>query len=95
MSWLFGHHVNPEARARVTAALADLDQAHDLELQAAHDLIASARRQRARAQCATREMADRKEERDRIRAERVRSGEISPVTDRLRGMLEEMQRGTR
>ncbi len=80
---------------RLQAVLADLGEAHRSEQDAARDMALSAKRLQARADSIARQTRQRREDRDKQRMERVRSGQISPVTDRLRGLLEEIDRGRR
>lgn len=85
----------PPAEPRLQAVLADLGEAHRCERIAAHDMARSARRLQVQADTIARQTRERREDRDRKRAELVRSGQVSPVTDRLRGLLEEIDRGRR
>ena len=81
------------AEPRLHAVLADLGEAHHRERLAAADVVLSAQRLQSQADTITRETRERRADRDRKRAELVRSGRVSPVTDRLRGLLEEIDRG--
>ena len=91
MAWF--RPASAPAEPRLQAVLADLGEAHYRERLAAADVALSARRLHDRADTITRQTRERREDRDRKRAELVRSGQVSPVTDRLRGLLEEIDRG--
>ncbi len=85
----------PPPEPRLQAVLVDLGEAHHRERLAARDVALSAQRLQDQADAIMRETRERRAERDRKRAELVRSGRVSPVTDRLRGLLEEIDRGRR
>ncbi len=85
----------PAHEPRLQAVLADLGEAHHRERMAAADVAHSARCLHHRVDAITRETRERRADRDRKRAEDVRAGRVSPVTDRLRGLLEEIDRGRR
>lgn len=85
----------PPSEPRLQAMLADLGEAHRSDQVAAHDMARSAQRLQVQADSIARQTRQRREDRDRKRAELVRSGQVSPVTDRLRGLLEEIDRGRR
>lgn len=92
---LFRRTSHVEAETRLQAVLHELDEATDDERRAADDLVASAEHHRVRIQGETQRLLARSAERDQRRAAQVRSGEICPVTARLRGLLEEIDRGRR
>lgn len=92
---LFRRTPEPEVQTRLHAALADLDDAHAADCRAAAGLASRAEEERARLEDRTRQLQERSAERDKRRAARVRAGEVHPVNDRLRGLLEELARAQR
>lgn len=94
MSWLFpSHNIGPDPG--LEAAIARNLAAQKRVVRAADEAAETAVASREQTVAAVDEMKQRTQARLAKRAEDVRAGRVSPVTDRLRGLLEEIDRGRR